>query len=291
MDITGRNIDVTCYKKSPSDANYVAFQTVSLISGGTSATCSVTKSNVLTSDGLYHFKVQVVADTDNAEATTSVTYDGTNPKKPTKLDIDKKSSCEYRVKLKTADDGGQTSYVEIYRDDSTSFTVDSSTLIKTVTIGSNTEYDYTNNLAGGECAKTQYYAVRAFDIAGNASEVRAQQDVIITKVVTTSSSSSSNNQNNTLETQGGAIVVDNTGVAQGGTEGGQVLAETETEDESSDSENTIELDKVDQEGEKGDVLGADDTKNQTRWLLFFGIIGTAIALAGGFYYVQKNKQN
>jgi|GEM_PF-1439687 len=137
--------------------------------GGTDV-CDVTES-VLTSDGLYSIKVVVEG---VESATVSTTYDNTPPSKPKYIEVDRKSACKYEIEFKTANDG-QTSYVEVYMSDDKEFTAGSGSRIRTITIGPDQKYKFTEEVAGDKCAHRQYFAVRAFDSAGNGSKVEAEE--------------------------------------------------------------------------------------------------------------------
>ena len=78
-----------------------------------------------------------------------------------------KNACEYTIHFKTANDSGATVKVEVYRSDSVPFNADSGSRIQTITIGSDTQKDTTDTPP--DCSKSYYYAVRAFDSAGNGS--------------------------------------------------------------------------------------------------------------------------
>lgn len=176
MEINGLDMSAKCLKKYSSDANFSQFgPTITVTSGGNTYSCQV-DSNVLAGDGTYEFMVEVSAggatQVSNKE---SVVYDGGIPGKPKYVEKDKKGDCKYEVVFKTADDGGETSYVEIYRDDDKEFTVGDSKRIKTITIGSNQKSSFIDQLYGSECANTPYYAIRAFNSVGTPSSVRAEE--------------------------------------------------------------------------------------------------------------------
>lgn len=293
MDISQRPVTAKCLVKKPGSLSFVQFEDSSLISGGTSHSCSV-NTTVLTTDGSYEFKVEVTAGGDTAQDTTTVFYDGTNPGKPKDLNVDKKNSCKYEIDFKTADDGGQTSYVEIYRDDSTSFTVNASTRITTIAVGSNQKVEYTDNLAGSQCGSRQYYAVRAFDSAGNASDVLGEDIVEIKYVTTTTTSSSSISSSSTTgdaSSDGGAIAVGTGGSVLGtggaNSENAQVIAE-ESENED-DKDKTSEDSENNQEEESGEVQGAFTKAISNKWVIIFSIFGLIGILALVLSYVKGRK--
>jgi hypothetical protein len=221
---TPREINAQCQKKGPLDSTFVDFGTsIDVGTLGNSYNCLV-DSSVLTQSGTYEFKVVVSADSGastNESNVATVVYDKDKPSKPKYITKDKKSDCKYELEFRTADDG-QTVKVELYRDFDKEISINSSNKIETVTIGSDEKDTYTDNLYGGDCGKTPYYAVVAFDVSGNASDPRSES--IVTTVTTTSTETEE--VLGALEAQGGAnLPVDGTqgtGTETGtGTSGGQ----------------------------------------------------------------------
>ena len=181
LDIKGRELTAACYVKSPSSSSFVPFEeNIDISAGGNTYNCLVTDA-VLDENGDYKFKVVVDAEGgDTAEsAEVSVYYDGEGPDKPKYIEKNKTGSCTYEIEFKTANDG-ETSYVEVYRDFDTEINVNDSTKIRTITIGPDEKDSFDQTLSGSECDDTPYYAVRAFDSAGNASDVRAEE--VVTKI-------------------------------------------------------------------------------------------------------------
>ena len=169
LDIQNRPVVVRCYKKTPSEGGFSIFDSdKNLPSGGGSGTCSVT-SSLVSAEGTYQYYVIASAEAETVQsATVSVDYKAGGPGTPTYYGKDHPSTCQYNIKFKTADDAGKTVKVEVYRSDQTSFNADSGTRIATVTIGSNQEGSHLDTVP--ECNKTYYYAVRAFNDAGNGSD-------------------------------------------------------------------------------------------------------------------------
>ena len=187
LDIQGRSVTVKCLKKGPSDGGFSQFGSDFVFaSGGNSGDCQVT-SSVLSSQGTYEFKVSAQAGSETAESSiVSVTYATDSPGTPS-YSREQLSSCDYKIKFKTADDG-RTAKVKIYRSTETSFTADSSTEIGTVNIGPNLEGSFTNSVP--DCSKNYYFAIRAFDDAGNGSGIAGDSVVtVVTKTTTTVSPS------------------------------------------------------------------------------------------------------
>lgn len=164
-----RPVTVKCFKKGPTDASFSQFGSdFNLAAGGNSDNC-VVDGSVLNSQGTYQFYVNAVAGADPAVNSTivSVDYNTSGPGTPTDYAKEKIGSCTFKLKFKTANDGGKTVKVEFYRSDSVSFQANSGTIFATQSLGSNTNGEISNTIP--DCAKTYYYALRAFDSAGNGS--------------------------------------------------------------------------------------------------------------------------
>ena len=187
LDIQGRPVTVKCLKKGPSEAAFSQFGSdIVAGAGGNSGDCQVS-SSILSSQGTYEFKVNAQAGVETAESpVVSVTYATDSPGTPS-YSREQLSSCDYKIKFKTADDG-RTSKVKIYRSTETSFTADSGTEVGTVSIGPNLEGSFTNSVP--DCGKNYYFAIRAFDDAGNGSGIAGDSVVtVVTKTTTTVSPS------------------------------------------------------------------------------------------------------
>lgn len=187
MDILGnRELTAYCEKDGPSDLDWVEFDSKPLIMGGTTDVCEVLSSD-LNGNGVYKFRLKLVAEWEDSisqieyskEVTTE--FDSDFPDKPKYIEVDRKSDCKYEIEFKTADDG-QTSYAEVYMSNDKEFTANEHSRIRTITIGPNTKHTFTEEVAGDKCSERQYFAVRAFDSAGNGSKVEAEE---ITDIKTT----------------------------------------------------------------------------------------------------------
>lgn len=167
-DIANRPVTVKCFKKGPSDGSFTQFgPDFNLAAGGNSDNCVVDNSLVNT-QGTYQFYVVAVADTDTVtSATISVDYNTSGPGTPSDYSKEQTNSCTFKLKFKTANDSGKTVKVEFYRSENTSFMADPGTVFASQSIGSNTNGEISNTVPN--CAKTYYYALRAFDSAGNGS--------------------------------------------------------------------------------------------------------------------------
>lgn len=203
LDTQNRAITVKCLKKGPSDGPFSQFGSdISVSPGGNTGNCSV-NSSIVNTQGTYQFEAQAFAGADSAiSPIVSVDFNTSGPGAPTNFSKDRPTSCQYKIKFRTADDGGKTVKARLYRADSTSSDPTSTSEVAAVNIGSNTDGEFTDTVP--DCTKNYYYAVRAFDSAGNASGVVGDSINIGTTTTTTTAQ------------QQGAIPV-------GGTGGGQVL--------------------------------------------------------------------
>lgn len=270
LDLQGRTVTVKCLKQGPSDGGFTQFGSDQpFINGGNSGTCSV--SGVFGAEGTYAFKVEARAGDgagDNFDDdSTSVVYDSSGP--GDLKDYNKaKNACEYKIHFKTADDSGATAKVEVYRSDTVPFNADSGSRIQTIAIGSNTEKDTTDTPP--DCNKSYYYAVRAFDSAGNGSALVGDNVQNITVI------------NLTPGQAQGAIPV------SAGGEGGSVLGQEEgpvgatgvsgdTLGETSPSAEVVDLEKKAQ----------DKTRNAKNLAVGGGIL----ALGALLYAFFKKRQN
>ncbi len=206
LDRLERPVTVRCFKKSPSDGVFMQFGSdIAVSAGGNSVHCE-TNSTVLPSDGTYLFYAEAYAGSDTATtATVSVDYNTSGPGTPTNYSKEKPGDCTYKIKFRSADDSGKTVKVNVYRSENTSFNLDSGTLVGTVNIGSNTDGELSNTV--GDCNKTYYFAVRAFDAAGNGSGVVGDSEIRTTTTSNASAGTSSAPSGNTS----GALTAGNTG--------------------------------------------------------------------------------
>lgn len=260
LDILNRDVTVKCFKKGPADSSFTQFGTdINLTAGGDTESCAVS-SSILSAEGTYNFYVTATDGLESVDSSTVVVdfHNGT-PGTPGNYSKDKVSSCDFKIKFKTADDGGKTSKVVIYRSDQTSFTADSSTEVGTVSIGSNQDGEYTNSVP--DCNKTYYFALRAFSVSGNGSGTAGDS---FTTVVT----STTTTKTITTSTQG-AIPVASPAVGEESLSGqvleasafGSVLGEKV-------SESSVE-DKVVKEASAGGVL----TEKNIAWAaIILGIL-------------------
>ncbi len=168
LDITDRPVVVKCFKKGPADADFSQFGAdFNLVAGGNSDNCQVSGS-LINNQGTYQFFVRATAGGDSVDsAIVTVDYNTSGPGTPSDYQKEQTNSCTFKLKFKTANDGGKTVKVEFYRSDQTSFQTNAATVFASQSIGSNTNGEISNTVP--DCAKTYYYALRAFDSAGNGS--------------------------------------------------------------------------------------------------------------------------
>jgi len=98
--------------------------------------------------------------------------------------------------------------VEIYRSENKSFGVDSGSRVDTITIGSNT--DGQSITTPPSCSKDYYFGIRAFDSAGNGSNVIG--DSIVKFTTTTTSTTTTAGTSPTVQ---GAIEIPGAGAVLG----------------------------------------------------------------------------
>jgi hypothetical protein len=170
LDRMGADITVKCMKKAPSDGGFVQFGSDIAITpaGGNSVICE-TSPSFMNTDGTYQFEAIATSSETVTSNAVSVDYDTSGPETPSYTGKDRVNTCDYKVKFRTADDGGKTVKVEVYRSENTSFDANDGSRVDTITIGSN--LDGSSTTTPPSCDKEYYFAIRAFDIAGNGSGV------------------------------------------------------------------------------------------------------------------------
>ena len=186
LDLDNNTITATCYKKSPSESAYTQFDSVkSLKEGGNTGYCSV-DNTIINTNGTYSFYVTATngSDTENS-AIVNVDYNSSAPGTPNSYSKEKITDCDYRIKFKTADDGGKTVRVDLFRSDTKKINIDSGGKVASISIGSNQQGEFTNNIP--TCQKEYYYVIRAVDNAGNVSGIVGDS---FTKTVTETTLSS-----------------------------------------------------------------------------------------------------
>ena len=166
LDIQGREVTTYCLKKGPSDSNFIQFSSETLKTGGNASHCSLVSA--ITDNGSYQFQVKAVAGGEESYSNTvSLDYNTSSPGTPRDYSKQQINSCDFKIHFKTADDSGKTVKVELYRSTDSNFSANNESLVHSINIGSNQEADILNNVP--DCSKIYYFALRAFDNAGNGS--------------------------------------------------------------------------------------------------------------------------
>lgn len=200
--VSTQTVNVDCWKKGPSDGSFSIFQSFSLPNGGNTNNCNAGFNQ---GNGTYSFYVTAAGSGNSTSSTVSTDFNNSKPGDPGNYKKEKIDNCTYKIWFHTADDGGKTVKVRLYRSTDTNFSVDSGHQVNELSIGSNIDGSMTDNVSPN-CETTFYYVIRAFDTYGNGSGVVGDEAVTTTVI------------NPTTTTTAGAIPV-------GGTGGGSVLGE------------------------------------------------------------------
>lgn len=193
LDLLARPVTVRCYQKGPGDGAFTQFGSDITLTpnGGNSGNCE-TSGTIISAEGSYQFYVTATADADSADSNTVlVDYSTSGPGTPVNYGKEKIGNCTYKIMFRSADDGGKTVKIEIYRSTVTSFNLDNGTRVGSVSLSSNTDAEFLNDVPS--CDATYYYVVRAFDSAGNGSG-SVGDSVVVTVGSTTVSGPSSISQ-------------------------------------------------------------------------------------------------
>ena len=165
LDLSGSNnpIVAKCFKKSSSDSDFVQFGSdITLSAGGNASHCDL--SSAITDAGSYQFKVSANSLFSN---TVNLDYKNSTPDTPTDYRKEQTNNCDFKIHFKTGNDNGKTVKVELYRSTDSNFSANNESLVHSLNIGSNQEADILNSVP--DCSKVYYFALRAFDDAGNGS--------------------------------------------------------------------------------------------------------------------------
>jgi len=286
MDLKIQPITVRCFMKKPSTGYSQIGGDLAIAAGGNSGLCPLT-SSMINEKGTYQFYATAHTASDNATSETiTVDYNTDGPGTPTNYSKEEVSDCEYKISWRTADDGGKTTRVEIYRSESnTSFSADAGSRRTTIYMGSNQNGTY--NDVVGDCAKTYYYVLRAFDSADNGSGLVGDSVTIVTTTTTTTTTTTGSGGT----TGGGAIPVANATVAPGATEGTVEGAEEER-GSAPETEETEEGAVLGEETEKGanPMVSAITWMKANKLLTAGGILILAALVYGLIQYAKKKKE-
>lgn len=264
LDTLDRPITVTCYKKGPDDTTFVQMGAAkSILTGGNTGVCSVT-SSAFNRAGTFTVKAVADAGADTASDAVTIDYMTGGPGDPVNYGKEKLSSCEYKIKFRSADDSGKTVKIEVYRSDSTSFTADAGTRIASVTMGSNTDGSITSVVSA--CDKPYYFAVRAFDSAGNGSGLVGDSEIKVTTTGGTTTTTTGTTQGNA----GAVPVAEGQGNVNRPQEGEGKKTEGSILGESTPSAEVVNVGKTDA---RGGILGVITRNPAVR----FGLILLALA--------------
>lgn len=186
IDNQNRALTVSCFKRNPDSSIVQIGSDINLIPGGNSGRCDLNLSP-LNQNGTYGF--YAVAKTGPEEyisETVNVDYSQSGPSTPVFYSKEELTSCIYRLKIKTADDG-RTVKVEIFRSTETNFIADAGSRIAEVNVLPNTETSFDDGRP--DCNKTYYYVIRSKDASGNVSSLIGDSISVSTTIVNTSNDS------------------------------------------------------------------------------------------------------
>ena len=269
LDTEDRPVTVRCMKKSPSDSGFVRFGSdFNLSIGGNTDSCLV-DSSVLNTQGTFQFKVAAADGVESLDSNiVTVEYKTDGPNMPTSYSKEKINDCTWKIKFTAGQDGGKTKRIEVYRSDNKSFNADSGNMFANIFINSGENGEA--SITVPDCGKTWYFAVRAFDDAGNGSGVLGDSETI------TTTSTSSETKTNT-----GAIAlssVANSSIGDG-------VSPTEgTKDETINSDGTKQDGGSDSQPE---VKGSSTTKGSK---LFLEILAGLSVIAVYYVFFKKGKK-
>jgi uncharacterized repeat protein (TIGR01451 family) len=271
------SLDAQCQQQEDGGAwtDIDTFYTVK--AGGNSGYC---QAEDLEDDGQYSFRV-IASDGSESKIsdTVQVNLETDRPGKPTNYDKDKIGSCEYEIEFRTANDG-RTTKVEVYRSDNDDrFTAKASTRIKTITIGPDEKYSFETTKPN--CDMDYYYAIRAFDQYGNASDLVGDREIKTVIIEGTTGE--------TQEVTLGALPVTETVVLDEGEIGGGVSTE---ETEAGALTEGLSAEEVGEE-EGGKILGVE-TESIMSFLTRVGlpilVVFTVLFLLYRLFFAKRNEK-
>lgn len=274
LDTLTRDITVRCY----TTLSATPFATYALASafGGNAGDCEVDGS-VMPSDGTYEFYATATASSEGDETIESdhVTVTLATGAPGTPLNYDRGDpGCDNVITFTTADDGGKTVAVELYRSANNPFVADDTTKVAEQAIGSNTSGSFTVPAPG--CDDDVFYALRAIDAFGRGSGFVGDREVDTKTITKTTTKTVTVPGQNTAT---GAIPAPSTGTA--------VAANPAVEGVSTEGE---EGNAVGEEGDDSQQVLGDMTEEETAWLTRYpwlmGLLGL-LAFGIGFFGYRR----
>ncbi len=279
LDVLSRPLTIECYR----EGDILPFATSALASsfGGNSGNCQVTES-VFPVDGSVAFYVKALADggaeTMESEHAT-VTLHSTAPGTPTQYERTN-DTCQQTISFITADDGGKTVKVELYRSESTTFVADASTKVAELAVGSHTSGSFVESAPG--CSQDIFYVLRAVDAYGSGSDFVGDREVRVTTHTVTQTKT-------TTVTVPGANSARL--VSADASQIGQVAgAETDTESNlSADKEGKAVLGEMTETAQQDPAASIAGTIRE-HWLWWMGGIALALFLGYKGYRIFRNRK-
>lgn len=285
VDILGRDLEVSCQMKGPSDTVFGEYDSAWKAANGQAFNgyCNVVEGD-LNEDGVYEFQTVVTAGANEESKISrivSVDYDVTPPGKIVDYSKEETGTCAYTLTFTTASDG-ETTAIEIYRSSQEEFIAGPSTFVAAVVADPGKTYTYTDALSS--CAEPLYYVVRAVDDSENKSEFTGDTIVTMEYAVTP--------EGEQIIVPAGAVAGEQAGPAGEGAAGegaegedGEVLGEEEEKDADEDGIPDVEDEDADGNGMADNEEDEDgDAKNITRWVL---AVGGIIAIGAVGYLVYR----
>jgi len=255
LDTNDSPITIKCFKKSPSESDFSQFDADKALSaGGNSGYCEV-NSSIVNDPGSYSFFVSAVTSAENMDSQVVVVdYNTSGPGTPNSYSKEKINNCDYRIKFRTADDGGKTIKVDLFRSDTKTIGIDAGGRVATLMIGSNLDGQIVNSVP--DCQKEYFYVIRAVDSSDNVSGVVGDgYTKIITETITTATTDTT--------TTPGALIAGSSQVGQPTTQESGSSDDASAEEEASDGAQT------DSGAPTPEVLGSQSPSNKIyRWFIF-----------------------
>ncbi len=177
LDIQQRAITVDCYAKKPGDLNFAKFDTASILKGGDSGVCDLT--DLISESGTYSFYVTASVNNQIRESNrVSLDYTDEKPLKPKNYQKLKLADCKYQIEYTTAADEGKTSQVALYYSTATEFQINQDTEVARQAISSDERGSFTYHIDNCDNNVDHFFAIRAFDQAGNSSSAVGDEKII-----------------------------------------------------------------------------------------------------------------